>query len=235
MAQRVQKLVAVGGVGGDVGPFEQLFAELSGNGTEAIVLVGELSGPESKGDAYRAVFRALGEAGFPAFWVPGPTDAPLHDYLRESYNIEIAFPSVRGVHGTVALGDAHVLFAGVGGDVLDDPSTIRDEDSVLRYAGWEAEYRLKVIREFDAPEKVLLFTTPPAHKGLHAPGSEVVAELIKTYNPRFAIVAGEEPAQEELANTVVVCPGRLDRGSYALIDLRARSVEAATLGVQAAV
>ena len=235
MAQRIQKLVAVGGVGGDVGPFEQLFAELSGNGTEAIVLVGELSGPESKGDAYRAVFRALGEAGFPAFWVPGPTDAPLHDYLRESYNIEIAFPSVRGVHGTVALGDAHVLFAGMGGEVLDDPHTIRDEDSGLRYAGWEAEYRLKVIREFDAPEKVLLFTTPPAHKGLHAPGSEVVAELIKTYNPRFAIVAGDEPAQEELAKTMVVCPGRLDRGSYALIDLRARSVEAATLGVQAAV
>ena len=235
MAQRIQKLVAVGGVGGDVRPLEQLFAELSGNGTEAIVLVGDLSGPERKGDAYRAVFRALGESGFRGFWVPGPTDAPLHDYLRESYNIEIAFPLVRGVHGTVALGDAHVLFAGMGGEVVDDPNTIRDEESVLRYAGWEAEYRLKVIREFDAPEKVFLFTTAPAHKGLHAPGSEVIAELIKTYNPRFAIVAGEEPAQEELAKTLVVCPGRLDRGSYALIDLRARSVEAATLGVQAAV
>jgi hypothetical protein len=27
-----------------------------------------------------------------------------------------------------------------------------------------------------------LFTTPPAHKGLQVPGSEVLAELIKTYN-----------------------------------------------------
>jgi hypothetical protein len=51
MAQRIQKLVAVGGVGGGVGPFDQLVAELSGNGTEAIVLVGEVSGPESNGDA----------------------------------------------------------------------------------------------------------------------------------------------------------------------------------------
>jgi Icc-related predicted phosphoesterase len=235
MAQRIHKLVAAGGVGGDIGPFEQLFAELSGDGTEAIVLVGELSGPENKGDSYRAIFRTVGEAGVPAFWVPGPTDAPFHDYLRESYNMEIAFPLLRGVHGTVALGNAHILFGGLGGEIVDDPDTIRDEDSVLRYPGWEVEYRLKVIREFEAPEKVLLFTTPPAHKGLHAPGSEVVAELIKTYNPRFAIVGGDEPAQEELGKTVVVCPGRLDRGSYAVIDLRARSVEAATLGVQAAV
>ena len=51
MAQPIQKLVAVGGVGGGVGPFDQLVAELSGNGTEAIVLVGEVSGPESNGDA----------------------------------------------------------------------------------------------------------------------------------------------------------------------------------------
>jgi uncharacterized protein len=92
-----------------------------------------------------------------------------------------------------------------------------------------------VIREFDAQEQVFLFTTPPAHKGLREPGSEVLAELIKTYNPRAVIVGGEEPAEEELGRTLVVCPGRLDRGQYAVVDLRARSVESATLAQQAAV
>jgi hypothetical protein len=100
---------------------------------------------------------------------------------------------------------------------------------------WEVEYRLKVIREFDAPETVFLFTTPPAHKGLREPGSEVLAQLIKTYNPRLAIVGGEEPAEEELGRTLVVCPGRLDHGRYAVVDLQTRSVEAASLAQQAAV
>jgi len=139
------------------------------------------------------------------------------------------------VHGTVALGPGDVLFAGMGGEIADDPETIRAEEALVRYPGWEVEYRLKVIREFDAQEQVFLFTTPPAHKGLREPGSEVLAELIKTYNPRLVIVGGEEPAEEELGRTLVVCPGRLDRGHYAVVDLRTRSVEAATLAQQAAI
>jgi Icc-related predicted phosphoesterase len=75
----------------------------------------------------------------------------------------------------------------------------------------------------------------PAHKGLREPGSELLAELIKTYNPRLALVGGAEPAQEDLARTLVVCPGRLDNGHYAVVDLGARSVEAATLTPKAAV
>jgi len=112
---------------------------------------------------------------------------------------------------------------------------MRVEEALVRYPGWEVEYRLKVIPEFDAPERIFLFTTPPAHKGLHEPGSEVLAELIKTYNPRLVIVAGEEPTNKELARTLIVCPGRLGHGQYAVVDLRARSVETATLAGRAAV
>jgi uncharacterized protein len=235
MTQRIRKLVAVAGIGGEVQVLEQLLAELPETGADAVAVVGDLGTAWSKADTYRAIFRALGEDERPTFWVPGPTDAPLGDYLRESYNMEIAYPFLHGVHGTIAFGPGAVLFAGMGGEIADDPEAVRAEEALLRYPGWEVEYRLKVIRELDAPEKVFLFTTTPAHKGLHEPGSEVLAELIKTYNPRLAIVGGEEPAQEELAKTLVVCPGRLDRGHYALVDLSARSVETATVGKQAAV
>jgi uncharacterized protein len=235
MAQGVRKLVAVAGIGGEVDSLEQLFGEMSERGADAIAVVGDLGAPWSKADTYRTIFRALGKADRPTFWVPGPTDAPLRDYLRESYNMEIAYPFLHGVHGTVALAPGDVLFAGMGGAISDDPETIRAEEALVRYAGWEVEYRLKIIREFDVDEQVFLFTTPPAHKGLREPGSEVLAELIKTYNPRLAIVGGEESAQEELARTLVVCPGRLDHGHYAIVDLRTRSVEAATLAQQAAV
>jgi uncharacterized protein len=235
MAQGVRKLVAVAGIGGEVESLEQLFGEMSERGADAVAVVGDLGAPWSKANRYRAIFRALGEGERPTFWVPGPTDAPLRDYLRESYNMEIACPVLHGVHGTVALGPGDVLFTGMGGEIADDPETIRAEEALVRYPGWEVEYRLKVVREFDAHEQVFLFATPPAHKGLREPGSEVLAELIKTYNPRLAIVGGEEPAQEELARTLVVCPGRLDHGHYAVVDLRTRSVEAATLAQEAAV
>jgi uncharacterized protein len=233
MAQGVRKLVAVAGIGGEVDSLEQLL--LSERGADAVAVVGDLGAPWSKADTYRAIFRALGEGNRPTFWVPGRIDAPLGDHLRESYNMEIAYPFLHGVHGTVALAPGDVLFAGMGGEISDDPEIIRAEEALVRYAGWEVEYRLKVIREFDVDEQVFLFTTPPAHKGLREPGSEVLAELIKTYNPRLAIVGGEESAQEELARTLVVCPGRLDHGHYAIVDLGTRSVEAATLAQQAAV
>ncbi len=232
MAQGVRKLVAVAGISGEVHSLEQLFGEMSESGADAVAVVGDLGAPWSKADTYRAIFRALGEGNR---HTPGRTDAPLRDYLRESYNMEIAYPFLHGVHGTVALGPGDVLFAGMGGEIADDPETIRAEEALVRYPGWEVEYRLKVIREFDAQEQVFLFTTPPAHKGLREPGSEVLAELIKTYNPRLVIVGGEEPAEEELGRTLVVCPGRLDRGRYAVVDLRTRSVEAATLAQQAAI
>jgi Icc-related predicted phosphoesterase len=234
MARGVRKVAAVAGIGGDVHRLEQLFEELP-ESADAVAVLGDLGAPWSKADTYRAIFRVLGEAKRPTFWVPGPTDAPLSDYLRESYNLEVAYPLLRGVHGTVALAPGDVLFAGMGGEIADDPQTLRAEEALLRYPGWEVEYRLKVIRDFDAPEQVFLFTTAPAHKGLHEPGSEVLAELIKTYNPRLAIVGGAEPAQEELGRSLVVCPGGLDRGDYALVDLHARSVEAATVARQAAV
>ena len=231
--RRINRLLAAGPIGGATEALERLLGEV--DDVDAVVIVGDLGAPWSKPDTYRAIFRALGEAERPAFWVPGPTDAPLGDYLRESYNLEVVFPHLHGVHGTVALGPGPVLFAGMGGEIVDDPETVRIEEALLRYPGWEVEYRLKVIRELKDYPKVFLFTTQPAHKGLHGPGSEVLAELIKTYNPRLVVVPGDGVAEERLAKTLVVCPGRLDQGQYALIDLHDLSVEAGAMATQTAV
>jgi hypothetical protein len=162
-------------------------------------------------------------------------DAPLNDYLSESYNMEIAFPKLRGVHGTAALGPDHVLFAGIGGDIVDDPDAVRSEEALVRYPGWEAEYRLKVVGEFKDYPKVFLFATRPMHKGLHEPGSEVLAELINTYRPRVVVTAGDEPSEERLGTSLVVSPGHLDQGRYALIDFHESSVELGKVPAQAAV
>jgi Icc-related predicted phosphoesterase len=235
MAKHIEKVLAVGGLNGEVEALETLIDELSGEPIDAVTVVGDLGAPWSKADAYRGLFKALGQSGLPAFWVPGMNDAPLGDYLRESYNMEIAYPKLRGVHATAAVGPDHVLFAGVGGDIVDDPNAVRSEEALIRYPGWEVEYSLKVVGEFKDYPTVFLFTTRPAHKGLHEAGSEVVAELINTYRPRVVVTAGDEPAEERLGKSLVVTPGRLDQGQYALIDFHGSSVELETLGAQATV
>lgn len=195
---------------------------------DGVAVVGDLGAPWSKPETYRAVFRRLGGAGVPTFWVPGETDAPLANYLSESANAELAYPFLHGVHGSVASASDQVLVTGMGGLIEDDPETIRIEEALLRYPAWEVEYRLKVLREFDHPWYVLLFTTAPAHKGRGEPGSEVLAELIKTYNARMAVVPGEQ-STELLGKTLVVRPGLAHRGEYALVDLHEPSVEFATV------
>jgi Icc-related predicted phosphoesterase len=233
MPARLRVLLTVGEIRGEVDQLDRLLELLPEIGAEAIVVVGDLAAPWSGADVYRSIFRALGESDLPTFWVPGATDAPIRDYLRESSNMEIVYPNLRGVHGAVALSPDQTLFAGLGGEISDDPDTIRGEEALIRYPGGEAEYRLKMIREFDEHQKVLLFATAPAHKGLGEPGSEVLAELIKTYRPR-AVVAGGAPAGHELlGKTLVVRPGRLERGEYAVVDLSDLSVEAGSLQAQA--
>jgi Icc-related predicted phosphoesterase len=217
------KVLALGQVDGAVDVLDEVLRKAAGE-VDAVALVGDLGAPWSKADTYRAIFRKLGEAGLPAFWVPGETDAPLREYLSEAAGMEIAFPLLHGVHGTVAAASPQVLVAGMGGRIEDDTETLRVEEATLRYPAWEVDYRLKVLREFDHIWNVFLFTTPPAHKGLGEVGSEVLAELINTYRARLAIVPGEQ-STETLGTTLVVRPGFAHRGEYAVAELHHGSVE----------
>ncbi len=226
----LRKLLVIGGINGAVEQLEKVLARASDIEADVVVSVGDLTAAWQKADVYRAIFKAFGKSGTPTFWVPGPNDAPIGDYLRESANIETVFEFLHGVHGTFALGPGPTLFTGMGGEVVDDPDAMRVEESALRYPGWEVEYRLKFISELKDYPRVLLFATPPAHKGLHGPGSEVLAELINTYRPRLAIVAGEHPTEEQLGTTRIVCPGRLDLGHYVTVDFSGPTVETVALG-----
>jgi Icc-related predicted phosphoesterase len=227
MARRERKLLALGSVCGALEPLETIIGLLPETGAEAIALVGDLAGGAAGADPYRDLFRLLGAADVPVFWVPGPRDAPLGNYLREAYNMETVFPHLHGVHGSAAEGPSQLLFAGMGGEISDDPDEPRLEEQQLRYPGWEVEYRLKFLRELKERMLVFLFATPPAHKGLRRPGSEVLAELVNTYRPRLVIVAGDEPSNQFLGTALVVCPGRLERGQFALVDLGRNTTEIA--------
>ena len=218
---------------GSVSAVEALVSAARDQDVHAIVVVGDLGAGPDRPAGYRGVFRALARAERPVFWVPGPGDAPVDDYLRESHNIEVVFPDLHGIHGTTAFspGEA-VVFAGLGGEIDDDPSAPREEIERLRYPRWEAEYRLKPLREMSEHQVAMAFWTRPAHKGLGTQGSEAVAELIGTYRPRLAVCAGE-PGREMLGRTMVVAPGSLGNGQYAVADLHAREVRPGELAAAA--
>jgi Icc-related predicted phosphoesterase len=225
-SQRVRTVLCAAEPRGSAAEIEQLREVAREREVQAIAIVGDLGG----GDGYRAVFRALGETALPTFWVPGPDDAPVAEYLREAHNMEVVHPLLHGVHGTAAFAPGYLLFAGLGGEISDDPDAPRDEVERLRYPRWEAEYRLKLVGELDEHERVLLFATPVAHKGRGTPGSEVLAELIGTHRPRLAVCGGERRTQM-IGRSVVVAPGRLADRHYAIADLETRAVELEELGV----
>lgn len=191
---------------------------------DAVALVGNLSAGGELA-SYRPVFHAVAETHRPAYWVPGPDDAPYGAFVREASAIEQVHPTLHGVHGTAAFDPGgHLVFAGLGGAIDDDPQAERDESASLRYPRVEAEYRLKVLEEFGEHGRVMLFWMRPAHDRLDTEGSDTIAHLVKTYRPRLVVVGGPA-ASEELGTSLVVAPGSLSDGHYAVVNLHDRSVE----------
>jgi uncharacterized protein len=223
---RVSTILCVGDPRGSEAAFEWLGHLTDEHMPDAIVVVGDLSAHGERA-SYRSLLHVLAKLDKPAYWVPGPDDAPLSAYMAESAAVERVHPQLHGVHGTAALDPGgHLVVAGLGGEIDDRPEAERDEQTRLRYSRIEAEYRLKLLDEFGEHERVLLFATRPAHKQLDPSGSEAVAELIKTYRPRLAVCAGP-PASERLGKSLVVAPGSLADGHYAFVDLQRHSVELA--------
>jgi Icc-related predicted phosphoesterase len=230
--QRLTRVLCAADVRGSGEAVDALLRAAAEHDVQVLALVGDISGGgEDRSGEYRSVFRALGRSELDTYWVPGPSDAPVEDYLREAHNIEVVFPFLHGVHGTAAFAPGTVLVAGFGGEVDDDPAGARDELRRLRYPRWEVEYRLKLIgRELSEHEQtlILLFSTPPAHKGRATAGSEALAELAVTHRARLVVCGGERGTMM-LGRTLVVAPGSLADGGYAIADVHARTAELAEL------
>jgi Icc-related predicted phosphoesterase len=217
---RLSKIIAAAGPRGNVEAVRQLSEQARDVRADAVFLVGGLTPKDADPNEYGRVLSALGETKLPAFYIPGSDDAPFGDFLREAANIENVFPSLHGVHGTFAMAPGHEVITGMGGTILDDMRTARDENETLRYPGWEVEYRLKFLKELKDYPRVFLFTTSPEHKGLHENGSSVLAELIKTHKPHLVLLGGSEHKREMLGTSLLIGLGSLADGAFTVIDVR---------------
>ena len=181
---------------------------------------------ERKNDAesFLTFFRRLHAIGVPVYVIPGRNDAPERFFLQAAFNSEIVTPHIHMVHRSFAPLGGRYMVAGFGGEVTVEA---RDHEFFLRYPGWEAIFSLDFLRHLDAP-RILLFYTAPADKvdETDQSGPAAVAHLIKTYDPHFVVCAGVEGRKEKvrLGNTLVVYPGSLAEGDYAVIDTREKEV-----------
>jgi Icc-related predicted phosphoesterase len=229
-AERMTQVVCAADPGGSADAVDALLAATEGGDTQALVLVGNLGAPGDP-QSLRTVFKSLARGRHQTYWVPGPDDAPVENYLREAANIEVVSPVLRGLHGAIAFAPGgHVVVAGFGGQVSDDPGAPREEAQRLSYPRWEPEYRLKVLHELDEHQFMLMFATPPQHESLGGDGSELIAELIGTHRPRLVVCGGAQ-GSGMIGRSLIVAPGSLRDGHYAVADLNSHAVRQETITV----
>jgi Icc-related predicted phosphoesterase len=229
MRNTTRHLLVSSNLAGNLDALNQLITVARESNVDAILLTGNLTAKQDGVKGYRELFKMLAHANLPSFYIPGPNDFPVQPYLFETASIEVVFPYLHGVHGTFAFAPGHILVCGMGGEIIDAAETEREEKQALRYPGWEAVYRLKFLQEMRDYPKIFLFTTPPAHKGFRQAGSESIAELIGTYKPRLAVAEGKEFRKEWIGHSLIVIPGHLSEGNYALVNWEEQQAESRKL------
>ncbi|GBD25391.1 hypothetical protein HRbin30_00710 [bacterium HR30] len=170
-------------------------------------------------------FRSLDQLGVPVFVVPGRNDAPERFFLQAAFNSEVVEKSIHMVHRSFApLGRGFVV-AGFGGEVTVNE---RDHEFFLLYPGWEAQFSLDFLRHLEQVKLFIAHTAPtaPLEGGHQANGHEAISHILKTYNPHLAVCSRPrgEKGKVVVGNTLVVSPGHLSNGDYAIIDVEEKSV-----------
>jgi Icc-related predicted phosphoesterase len=171
-------------------------------------------------------FDTLASLEIPCFHVPGWYDAPARLYWQSAVNHEVITGRVQGVHLAPALFEGEWVVAGFGGRIVEAEN--HEDYYVIEHPAWEAEFGLNFLRRFDRRPILLFHETGLPHEAMH----RVIDHFIKEYNPQFAFVTSPDGRVEDrrIGRTLVVTPGRLADGSYAVVDLRQETVKAVWAG-----
>jgi hypothetical protein len=86
MGEHVTRILCVAEPRGSADAIRQLGDVAAERDVDATIVVGDIGGGPDRRESYRAVFKAFVGLRSPVYWVPGAGDAPVGDYLRETYN-----------------------------------------------------------------------------------------------------------------------------------------------------
>lgn len=169
----------------------------------------------------------LGELAVPVALVPGNLDGPLSAFAGRMIEATRRWPHLHPLHGSCFPQECGCGVLGFGGSVTERE---RSDGALLQFPWWEAALGLLGARTFGR-RAVLLLHTPPVgvvdlEGGAHR-GSRRVNELIEELGPGFVLCGHAHNAQgsETIAGALVVNPGALKRGCYAILDTESRKVD----------
>ena len=221
------KIMALADLDGEVPPRGALRDVYQAAGIEAVVFAGSVLPP---GDVpardamrlYTAFLDALAALRLPSVVVPGHLDTPSGLFARVAARYASCTPPIVVVDRAVASLVRGVVVGGLGGLLAEERTTeeIAATERTLR----EALQALDVLRHYTGP-RLLLVHTPPRGQvvdrdaGRHV-GRRAVNRLIADVGAPIAVCgyAHEGQGKDEIDGAVVVNPGPLAYGCYAIID-----------------
>ncbi|MFW6113665.1 MAG: metallophosphoesterase [Actinomycetota bacterium] len=166
--------------------------------------------------------------------IPGHVDAPYALFLEELLKRRDRYPHVLPVHHSFTNTGRDFVLAGFGGEITDGD---RDDEVLVRFPAWELRYCMDALKHL-SQEPVLLTHVPPLAErvdlqdGEHV-GSAFLRRLIEEIKPAYAFCGHAHSAQgmEEICETLVINPGALTQGNYAILNTRKETVRFDTVEV----
>ena len=185
---------------------------------------------------FTAFFKALAGLAQPCFVIPGNLDAPLDVFLHVALNREIVARNTIISHHRISdkfnspqPRDVHVC--GFGGEITEKDGELFFE---LIFSRPQALYAVELFAAFPRPKMLLLHSVP---RLMHRErGSDVVEEIIDTVRPSHVFCGVVDGLQGEkiVGTALVVCPGEMKHGNYAVVDTASNKVQFKKLEMGAA-
>lgn len=182
-------------------------------------------------ELYHTFYETARKIDLPLFAIPGNVDSPLDQYIKIGWEEMKRNPKLHIVHSSFFALDRDFVVTGFGGEITQQE---KEDYFVLQFPRWEAEYGLNFLSDISSP-KILLSHTPPVgtldlDDGKHK-GCQAVNDLIQTYQSKWVFCGHAHGARgkEVIGDSVVVNPGSLKNGFYALVDTDKEKVELKTL------
>jgi Icc-related predicted phosphoesterase len=180
---------------------------------------------------YHTFYENMRKIDLPIFTVPGNVDSPLDQYIKIGWEEMKRNSELHIVHSSLFDLDKHFIVTGFGGEITEQE---KEDYFVLQFPRWEVEYGLNFLSNISST-KILLSHAPPIgtldlDDGRHK-GSEVVNDLIQPYRPKWVFCGHAHGARgkEIIGDTIIVNPGSLKNGFYALVNTDKEKVELKTL------
>jgi len=173
----------------------------------------------------KSFFLSMDTIGVPVLVVPGNMDAPEERFFGQLFHYELTLANIRLVQENIHYFEGF-FFSGFGGEITGG---ISEKDFVLQYPVEHVRFSLRRL-SYVQGDKVLILHTPPRskldfEKGGHK-GSPHVNELIEWLKPHFVFCGHAHGARGEewLGRSLVVNPGPLKDGFFAILDTDGPSV-----------